>query len=103
MVKWAGLENRSIRKGYREFESRPLRQLEKAKFGSPADPPAGGLIFLSLFCEAKRQKRAFHLLFRLNIFLNSKKPIINATVKAININWTKLIAARLNRLLKSGK
>ena len=49
----------------REFESHPHRQSEKEVAGSPSararQPILGAkLNFLSLFCEAKRQKRAFH-------------------------------------------
>ena len=46
------------------FESQPHRQLEKEVTGSPSararQPILGAkLNFLSLFCKAKRQKRAF--------------------------------------------
>ncbi len=58
MVYGAALEKRWVAMP-RGFESHPLRQLEKERFGSPSararQPILGAkLNFLSLFCEAKR-------------------------------------------------
>ena len=64
MVESDGLENRCRLTGDRGFESHPLRQLEKERFSSPSARARQPILkqklnFLSLFCEAKRQKRAF--------------------------------------------
>ena len=86
-----------------------FRQLEKEAFGSPATrarhPILGAkLNFLSLFHEAERQKRAFlYFLFKLNIFLNSKKLTMNDTIKAVNINCMKLIEKRLSLSFRNGR
>ncbi len=67
------------------------RQLEKERFGSPSARARQPILkqkfnFLSLFCETKRQKRAFHFLSKLNTFFNSKKPTMTIIAKAMDIN-----------------